>query len=145
MLLNDTEHRSAEKFLHYVVQLAVLELVYRRQTLCKNLAVAAVRAEGQVVYIERVSLTDGGSLLTDGEVSGSGVVVCNAVVFTLGLYLVEHRLELADDAHIAVDAEEIVLFIELLFLCERLFVLAYRDVLEVDIAGGKSLFGVNEL
>ena len=145
VLLNDVQHRSAEKFLHYVVQLAVLELVYRGQTLGKYLAVAAVRAECQVVYIKRVSLTDGRSLLSDGEVSGTGVVVCNAVVLALGLDLVEHRLELADDAHIAVDAEKIVLFIELFLLCKRLFVLAYRNILEVDITGGKRLFGVNEL
>ena len=98
-----------------------VELVYRGQTLGEYLAVAAVRAECQIVYIKRVSLADRRSLLSDGQVRRTGVVVCNAVVLALGLDLVEHRLELADDAHIAVDAQQIVLFIELFLLCQASF------------------------
>ena len=117
---NNGEDISAEEFLHNIVKLVVVKLMDRGKTLCKDLTVGTVGAEGEVVDIEAVSLTYCRCLLTDGEVSRAGVIVLNAVVNRLCLDLVEHCLELADDSHIAVDAEKIFLCVKLLFLSQSL-------------------------
>ena len=145
LALNYLENASAEEFLHDVVKLFIGELVDGGKSLCKDLAVAAVRTEGKVVDVEAVGFTYCRCFLTERKVSRAGVVVFNAVVNALGLDLVEHGLELADDTHVAVDAKHIVLGVDLLFLCEGLVVLTYGNVFKVNVLGGKDLIRINVL
>ena len=70
---------------------------------------ASVRAEGEVAVVKAVSLTDGGRLLTERKVSGTGVVVFNAVINALCFDFVEHGFKLADDSHVAINIDEILL------------------------------------
>ena len=139
------EDRTAEKFLHDVVQLCVFQLVDGGKTLRENFAVASVRTEREVVDIQAVCLTDGRGFLTDGKMRRTGVVVLYTVVFALNLDLIEHGFELTDGPHIVVDTEEILLGIDLLFFFEGLVVPAKRNAVEVDITGGKYLAGIDIL
>ena len=136
---------TAEEFLHDVIQLFLRQLVNGGQTLCDDLAVATVRTEGEVVDVQAVSLTNGGSFLTDGQMCRAGVVVLDAVVFALDLDVVEHGLELTDDSHIAIDAEEIILGVNFLFLSKSFLVLANRDIIERDKAGLENFAGIHVL
>ena len=145
VLFDNVQNGTAEKFLHNVVKLFVIELLDRGKSLRQDLAVAAVRTEGEVVDIQAVRLADSGGLLTEGEVCGAGVIVLNAVVFALDLDLVQHGLKLMDDRHIAVDPHKIILRIELFFFGQRFFVLADRDILEMDKTGFKRFLGVDKL
>ena len=140
--LDRAKRHAVKEFLHYVVKLSVVELLDRGKTLCENFAVAAVGAEREIVDIEAVRLTDRGRLLTDRKVSGTGVVVLDAVVDALYLDLVEHRLEFADDAHIAVNAEEILLGVNCFLFLEGLVVLTKRDRSEFGEPALKDLPGI---
>ena len=114
--LNYLEDVSAQEFFHNIVKLVIVKLLDGGKSFCKDLAVAAVRAEGEIVDVKAICLTDRACLLTDGQVCGAGVVIFYSVIYALGLYLVEHGLKLADNAHIAVDTQKIVFGIELFLL-----------------------------
>ena len=77
--------------------------------------------------------------------SGTGVVVLNTVVAALGLDLVEHGLELANDGHVAVDAHHVLFGVDLQLFLEGLVVLTNRNVLKVDVAGIKGFAGIDIL
>ena len=100
---------AVEEGFHYVVKLGIVEFLYRGKSLCDDFAVASVRAEGEVAVVKAVSLTDGGRLLTERKVSGAGVVVFNAVINALCFDFVEHGFKLADDSHVAINIDEILL------------------------------------
>ena len=107
----------------------------------------AVAAEDEVVGIQAVSHADGSGLLSGGQVGGTGVVVGDAVVAARGLDEIEHRLELADGEHVAVDMEEVFLgevaFLELVL--DRLLILHHRNFRELDLMFGRTadLIGVD--
>ena len=71
--------------------------------------------------------------------------VLDAVVFALDLDVVEHGLELTDDSHVAIDAEEIILGVNFLFLSKSFLVLANRDIIERDKAGLENFAGIHVL
>ena len=52
----------------------------RGQSLGKDLPVASVRTERIVVDVKAVRFADGGGLLSDGKVCGTGIGIFDAVV-----------------------------------------------------------------
>ena len=102
----------------------------------------AVRTESEVVVVEAVSLTDSGRFLTERKVSGTGVVVFNAVVDALCLYLVEHSLKLADYRHIAINVYKVLLRIDSLFVFDCKIVLANGNIVESDKTAIKRSVGI---
>ena len=97
---------------------------------------AAVAAVDVVVDVEQVRLTDGGGLLADGEVRRAAVVVLDALVVAAELHLVEHRLERADEHHVALDAQQVIRskVANGQLPADRLGVLVDRDRQELDVA-----------
>ena len=106
-LFHGTEGRAAEKALHNLHQLCVGELFDAGKAFCQDLTVAAVTAEGEVIPPQQEGLTHGGSLLTEREVRRAGIGRLHAVVHTLGLYLIEHRLKLTQNGDVPPDADEL--------------------------------------
>ena len=80
-----------------------------REALGEDFAVAAVAAVDVVVHAQQVGLADGGGLLADRQVRRAAMVVLDALVVAAQLDLVEHVLKGADDLHVALDAQEVVL------------------------------------
>ena len=70
---------------------------------------AAVAAVDVVVHVEEKGLAHGRGLLADREVRRAPVVVLDALVRAAQLDLVQHGLELADEDHVAIDADGVVL------------------------------------
>ena len=126
---------TAEKAFHHGDELGFAEFVDRREALGENLAVAAVRPENEVLGRQQVSLSDRGGFLPHRQVRRAGIVVLDAVVGVGRLDRVQHRFELADEAHVAVDAQEVVLAVVRLFFLDRALVLVDRDFAELDVAG----------
>ena len=79
-LFDNAQDISAQKLFHDIVKLGIIQLIDGGKTFGENFAVAAVRAEGKVVDVKAVCLTDCACFLTDGKVRGAGVVIFNAVV-----------------------------------------------------------------
>ena len=102
---------------------------------------AAVRAEGVVIDVEAVGLSDGGGLLSHGEVGGSGVVVLDTVVLAVELELVDDGLEGAQGDHVVVDGDQLLRAVELLLLVGGLVVGADGDGREHDLALPEQFFG----
>ena len=104
-----------------------------------------MRAEGEVVDVETVSLTYSGCFLTYGEVSRSGVVVFDAVVNALRFDFVEHRFELADDSHISVDTQKILFLVDFLFFGKCFVLLTKRDLIKFYKAFFECVLGADVL
>ena len=116
--------------LHDPGQLGIVQLVDGREALGQDLAVAAVRAEDEVLGVQVQALADRRRFLPDGQVRRPLVVVLDALVLPLGLDRGQHGLELADEQHVLVDLGEALLAV-LFFLF-----LGVRHVL-VHQQGGK--------
>ena len=143
-LFNDLPGRAIEEALHDRQQIRLAHLVDRGQALGQDLAVASVRTEDEVLVGQVVGLADRGGFLAHREVRRAGVVVLEAVVGIGGLDRVQHRLELADDPHVAVDPQKVGLGEMVLLFGRFLLVDVDRDVLERDLAGGADFFGFDE-
>ena len=78
------------------------------EALGQDLAVAPVAAEDVVLHAEEERLAHGRSLLADGKVRGPLMDVRDVAVLAQALDLVQHRLELADETHVAVDPDRVV-------------------------------------
>ena len=131
-LLDDLVGIAAEKLLHDRVETGVRQLVDRGKSFGEDLAVAAVRTEDEIVDGQEIRLADRRGLLAHRQVRRPWVVVLNAVVGVGRLDRVQHRLEFADIAHVAIDAQEIILREELLLLGNRFLVLVDRNLVEFD-------------
>jgi len=143
-LFDDFPGGTIEEALHDCQQIRLAHLVDRGQALGQDLAVASVGTEDEVLMGQVVGLADRGGLLAHREVRRAGVVVLEAIVGIGGLDRIQHRLEFADDPHVAVDPQKVSLG-EIVLLFGRLFlVLVDRDVLEGDLAGGADFFGFDE-
>ena len=106
---------------------------------------APVRAEREIVYIQRISFADRRSLLPDRQMRRTRVRILHPVINRLRLYLAEHSLKLTYDTHITIYTHHIVLRIKRFLLVKRLRVLIHRDIVEMNISGLKDLFRVNIL
>jgi hypothetical protein len=107
-LLGVTQGLAAEEARHDAAERARVELARGRERLGEDLAVAAVRAEDEVVDAELGGLADGRRLLAHREVGRAHVVVLDALPPTGDLDGVEHRLELADGQHVVEHRDETV-------------------------------------
>ena len=107
-LLDDAQRRAVHVALHDRGQRVVAQLLDGREALGQDLAVAAMRAEDEVVGRQVVGLSDHRRLLADGEMGRATMVVFDALVDALFLDAVEHGLELANDDHVAIDAAQIL-------------------------------------
>jgi len=94
--------------------------------------VAAVRTIDMVVDTEQERLPDGGSFLSDRQVGRSAVIVLDTLIVTAELHFVEHVLEVADDHHVALNADQIILGEAGHFLFDGLLVLVDRNGFELD-------------
>ena len=97
---------------------------------------AAVRSENEVVDVEHIGHADGCGFLTGRQVGGARVVVLDAVVSSGRLDELQHRLELADHDHVAVDPLQVVLgeMLGLELVLDRLVVLVDGNRRERDLA-----------
>ena len=93
----------------------------------------AVAAEDEVDGGEVPGHAHGSGLLAGGKVGGARVVVGDTVVAARRLHQVEHRLELADVAHVAIDTEQV-------FLGEVAFLKLFLDGLLVLHHGNRGEF-----
>ena len=94
----------------------------------EDLAVAAVRAEDEVVDAELDGLADGRGLLAHRQVGRAHVVVLDALPAAGDLDGVEHGLELADRDHVVEHRDEAVGAMALLLGSEVHRVLVDRDL-----------------
>ncbi len=99
-LLGYPEGLAAPESLHGPLHRVGRQLARGGEALGQDLAVAAVRAEDEVVRLEAGALADRGGLLAGGKVGGAAMVVLDAVPGALGLDLVQHGLELAHSDHV---------------------------------------------
>ena len=92
--------------------------------------------ENEVVDVEHIGHADGCGFLTGRQVGGARVVVLDAVVSSGRLDELQHRLELADHDHVAVDPLQVVLgeMLGLELVLDRLVVLVDGNRRERDLA-----------
>ena len=83
-LLGDAQGLAAEEALHDRDELLLRKLARGREALGEDLAVAAVRAEDEVLRLEARALAHRRGLLADGQVGRALVVVLDAVPGALG-------------------------------------------------------------
>ena len=102
------QRRAVQVGLHDLHQGVVAQLGDGREALGQDLAVAAVRAEDEIVGRQVEGHADRRRFLADREVGRAAVVVLDAFVDAFLLDAVEHGLELADGDHVAVDAHQVV-------------------------------------
>lgn len=86
---------------HDGVEGRLVERPDRRQPLGDELAMAAVRAEDQVPWPQPERGADGHAFLPDGKVGRPLVGKGNAAIGAGRLEGAQHRLEFADDQHVA--------------------------------------------
>ncbi len=134
LALDDAEDRAAEERFHRGHQFLVGQFFDRGKSLGEDFAVAAVRTENVVVLVEEVGLTDGGGFLAERQMRRSRMVVFYSGVGVRRLDRIEHGLELADDGHVPVNAEEILRLEIRFFVGDRLVVLIDRNVGERNLA-----------
>jgi hypothetical protein len=142
--LDGSEYGAVPIPFHDRKQPIVVELPDRREGLREDLAVAAVRAEDEVVGTERKSHSDGGRLLSDREVGRPGVRVGRATVDALRLDLAENGLEFPDRAHVLPDGEELGGRIGGHILVDRPVVRVYRNRREGDGLSRKNALGLKD-
>ena len=142
-LLDDFVGGATEELFHDLGQFGIRQLVDRREALGQDFTVAAVRTEDEVVDRQEIGLTNRRGFLPHRQVRRTRVVVFDAVVGIGRLDRVQHRLEFADIAHVAIDAQEVILRELLLLLFNRLLVLVNRNLVEFDVAGLTHLGRIN--
>ena len=130
------QRRLARLLAHRGHKLVVVQLAYRAHALGEYLAVAAVRAEYEVVHVQVERLTDRAGLLAHRQVRRAGMVVRHAVVRALYLDRVYHALELAYEQHVVVYADELVAGVVAQLVLDGLLVLVDLYVGECDLTGG---------
>ena len=95
---------------------------------------AAVAAEDKVVRVQVVGHTHSGGFLAGAQVGRTRIVIGHAVVASRGLDEIQHRLELTDGEHVAIDVQQIflgeILFFQ--FIRNALLVLHHGDLRELD-------------
>lgn len=135
-LLGDVYGGAVPELVHDLLEALVVQQLDRAQTLGENFAVAAVRSENEVVDVEHIGHADGCGFLTGRQVGGARVVVLDAVVSSGRLDELQHRLELADHDHVAVDPLQVVLgeMLGLELVLDRLVVLVDGNRRERDLA-----------
>ena len=143
-LLGEGERLTVEERLHDVLDLRGVELAGRGEALGEDLAVAAVRAEQEVLRVELRGLADDGRLLPDREVCGAAVVVLDAVPRAGGLDRVEHGLELPHGDHVVQDVDEPLLAVLVELGGEVRPVLVDRDLGGGDGRGGADVARVDD-
>ena len=104
--MNSGEHPAALLHLHDVHEPPLVEPVDRRQALGDELAVAAVAAEDVVLGRKREGSADRRTFLADGKMGRALVGEFDSRIGAARLEVAEHRLELADDEHVAENAKE---------------------------------------
>ena len=112
-----------------------------RQALGDEFAMAAVAAEDVVGRIERQRRADGRSLLADGEMRGPSIGEGDVLIAALGLEGAEHRLELADDHHVAEDLDQRLLAARLALFGKGPRIGMQRDLREGERAGFAEVLG----
>ena len=144
LVLDDLIGLAVQEVLHDVQKLFVGQLFDGGKALGQDIGMGAVGAEDEVVHVQMERLAHGGRLLTHGQVRRAGMVVGHAVVFA-GLFdEVDHRLELAQGQHVAIDVDKLLLGEVAQLVLDGLFVLVDRNVLKVNVARGAALIRVNE-
>jgi len=127
------EGATAER-VHDVIKRLLVELADRRERPGEHLAVAAVRAEGEVVELQRIGLADGRGLLPDRQMGRTGIGILNAIVGLDGSDAGEHRLELADQPHVLKEMDQIGCREIVLDVLQCLLISVQRDVGERQAA-----------
>ncbi len=135
MLFDDLEGVSAHVGLHDVQQLFLTQLSDRAHAFRQDLTVTAVGTEDLVIRVEDHRLSDRGAFLTGGEVGRTEVLVGDSLVHSFFLDHVEHRLELANQEHIVIDANQALLAIGL-----ELFLHIAHIVVDGDFRQHKGVF-----
>ena len=125
---------TAPELVHDFLQLLVGEDFDGTQALGEDLTVAAVAAEDKVVRVQVVGHTHSGGFLAGAQVGRTRIVIGHAVVAARGLDEIQHRLELTDGEHVAIDVQQIflgeILFFQ--FIRNALLVLHHGDLRELD-------------
>ena len=97
---------------HDIQQALFIELPNGGKTLGQDFAMAAVRAEDEILRLEVKALPDGSRFLPDGQVGWSCVRIAEAAIGAFLFEAVERRLELANQDHVAVDVNELIARVE---------------------------------
>ena len=134
---------SVEVAAHDAPELVDAEFVNGRQALGEDFTVAAVRTENQVVGRQPVRLPDGGALLSDRQMRRPAMVVGDAFPRPFFFNAVEHGLELAQDQHVAVHAQQAVAAVERCFGAGVRLVGVERNFRAVQHAACADVFGVD--
>ena len=97
---HDAQTRAAHERLHNRHQFVVVGVMNRGKTFGEDFAVAAVRAEKQIVRRQRRALSDRRRFLPHREMRRAFVVIFNALVRALHFNRVEHGFEFTNQQHV---------------------------------------------
>ena len=131
--LDGREYAAALLHLHDVHEPPLVEPVDGGQALGDELAVAPVAAEDMVLRGQRQGCADRGTLLADREMRRPLVGELDPRIGAARLEVAEHRLELADDEHVAEDAKKLRVAVPCAFFRDRRLVGVHRDGREDDL------------
>ena len=134
-LFHHGKRLAAEEVLHDVEQFVIGELFDGGQALGEDVAVGAMGAEDEVVDVEVEGLADSGGFLADAQMGRAGMGIGHAAVFAGGLDGLDHRFELAQHQHIAIDVEELFLGEVAQLILDLFLVLVAGDGLKRDLTG----------
>ena len=150
--LDRPQQRAALVLFHDRLQRRRIQPGDRRQPLGDELAMAAVAAEDVVVGLQRQRRADRRAFLADREMRRPLVDVVDPGIAALRLEGAEHRLEFADDHHVAQHAQQRCIAVALPFFGQWRRIGVNRDIGELQPGGlahqqgiDKELFGHREI
>ena len=116
-----------------------------RKTAREYFAVATVRTERYIVFIEYESLSYSSCFLPHGKVCGAGIRMFKAVVFALYFYGINHAFEFAKGCDIFKHGNEFAFLEVLLLVGNRFIVLVYRYVFKMNRSAFSYKIRIDEL
>ena len=127
-ILNDIVRIPAEEALHNLHHFVVIDDFNGAEAARYNLAVAPVGAEGSVVQRQIKRLAHISRLLSDAQMSRTGMIVVHTLILCLRLDLVKHGLKLTHIPHIAINVQKLLFRKILDLILHRLLICVYGNI-----------------